>query len=216
MAREKYRAQLETKRRQDALVNSLFDTAESQGDITTRRFVSLRDEDERENEKRDWLERVKEQAMAAEVAKQEEEEARRLALEAAANEPKKEKTKLVGGYFVWQRNEHLTLKRGKLPSPWRKKKDEATGRWYFKNTVTKTTTWVDPRTYETRKHDPLETVDDELPFGWDEAETAEGVHFYINHLDNTHHRDHPRIELEKKQRSYAKKQAESEEAAQQK
>jgi hypothetical protein len=44
------------------------------------------------------------------------------------DEPKFTKTSPVNGYFIWQRNEHLTLKKGPIHRPWRKKLDEATGR----------------------------------------------------------------------------------------
>lgn len=106
----------------------------------------------------------------------------------------------MNGYFIWQRNEHLTLKKGELEKPWRKKLDEATGRFYFKNTETRTTTWIDPRTFdfEERPHNPTLCKGDQLPFGWDKAETESGTVFYINHMTNTHHRSHPREEVANK------------------
>jgi hypothetical protein len=45
--------------------------------------------------------------------------------------------------------------------------------------------------------------DDELPYGWDEAEAEDGTTFYINHLDNTHHRSHPRDEIREREVSAA-------------
>lgn len=120
---------------------------------------------------------------------------------------------MVNGYFVWRRNEHFTLKAGALEHPWRKKEDETTGRWYFKNVDKKTTQWVDPRSHEHRPHDALETKGDDLPYGWDEAETEDGVTFYINHLTNTHHKEHPRVQLQKKKSQYARKEQESAEIA---
>jgi hypothetical protein len=43
-------------------------------------------------------------------------------------------------------------------------------RYYFKNHQTRETTWVDPRTAAVRKKDAKECGEDELPYGWDEAE----------------------------------------------
>lgn len=117
-----------------------------------------------------------------------------------ANEPTEFRTKSVNGYFIWERNEHLTLKKGALERPWRKKLDETTGRHYYKNTETKTTTWIDPRSYDfdERPHDPAACVGDQLPFGWDKAETNNGTVFYVDHINNTHHRQHPRDEVASK------------------
>lgn len=155
---------------------------------------------------------MKQQAAWAEADRQEKETEKQEALRRAESEPKKFKTSAVNGYFVWQRNEHLTIKVGALEKPWKKRVDEVTGRHFFKNTLTKTTTWVDPRSFQGRKHDALTTVGDELPYGWDEAETADGIVFYIDHTTNTHHKEHPRIELQKKQAQYAKKEQENAEA----
>lgn len=137
----------------------------------------------------------------------EEEEQRAVELEAVADEPAEEKTVAVNGYFTWAANEHLELKVGPLERPWREKTDEATGRTYFKNTETKTTTWVDPRSHTARPHDPAECEGDALPFGWDKAETETGVVFYINHLLNEHHKDHPRDQLIAKQQKRDKLKA---------
>lgn len=130
----------------------------------------------------------------------EEESKAKEALSKVADEPAFTKTSAVNGYFIWQRNEHLTLKKGALQRPWRKKLDEATGRFYYKNIETKTTTWVDPRTFDfdERPHNPSMCKGDQLPFGWDKAETESGTVFYIDHITNTHHRLHPREEVANK------------------
>ncbi|KAI9208111.1 uncharacterized protein BJ171DRAFT_471805 [Polychytrium aggregatum] len=47
--------------------------------------------------------------------------------------------------------------------------------------VTKTTTWIDPRTYRVRKHDIKQIKEKELPYGWDEAFDEECGIYYIDH-----------------------------------
>merc|ERR1712127_1179942 len=155
----------------------------------------LAKKDEEIGTDRPGMGQLMEKAQDAEAEAMEEEEQRQEELAAVADEPKEEKTAIVNGYMVWAQNEHLELKVGPLERPWREKTDEATGRTYFKNTETKTTSWVDPRSHTARPHDPAECEGDQLPFGWDKAETETGVVFYINHLLNEHHKDHPRDQL---------------------
>lgn len=105
------------------------------------------------------MERVKAQAAWAEAERMQKESDMKAALAKAQDTtPTKSKTKPVNGYFIWQRNEHNTLRFGPVEKPWKKKVDKNTGRIYFKNVENKTTTWVDPRSREGRKHDPLECV----------------------------------------------------------
>merc|ERR1712127_1108140 len=167
----------------------------------------LAKKDEEIGTDRPGMGQLMEKAQDAEAEAMEEEEQRQEELAAVADEPKEEKTTPVNGYFTWAQNEHLELKVSPLERPWREKTDEATGRTYFKNTETKTTTWVDPRSHTARPHDPAECSADELPFGWDKAETETGVVFYINHLLNEHHKDHPRDQLIGKQQKLAKLEA---------
>lgn len=204
VTREQYQAKLVEARMTRYEVVSFFRDAEVNGMKAASGAKKCKETDEKESESRPWMERLKEQAQNAEAEAAEMEEVRAEALAQVADEPEETKTEMVNGYFVWAQNEHLDLKVGPLQKPWRKKLDETTGRYYFKNTETKKTTWVDPRTFEYRKHDPGETVGDELPFGWDKAETQEGVVFYINHLLNEHHKDHPRNQLNAKKAKLAK------------
>ena len=47
------------------------------------------------------------------------------------DEPIFVKTKPAQGYFIWQRNDHLTLKKGPLEHPWRKKVDEVSRTYLY-------------------------------------------------------------------------------------
>jgi hypothetical protein len=55
---------------------------------------------------------------------------------------------------------------GPLPSNWEKAQWGNTNRYFYVDHNTKTTTWVDPRTYHLRKHDIRDVVPGELPYGW--------------------------------------------------
>ncbi|EGD78782.1 myosin heavy chain [Salpingoeca rosetta] len=208
VARTKFSSLLQEKRKQDRRVTDFLTIAETRGTTCTLRMDKLKEEDAAKQEDRKWLTRVKKQAARAEARRAQKEAERQARLEAIKNEPAKVKTLPHNGFFVWERAEHLDLHVGPLPPPWKKKIDKRTNRHYFKNMESKVTTWVDPRSYEYRKHDPLETQGDELPYGWDEAETEDGVVFYINHLDGTHHPEHPRVTAQRKQEQIAKEQAE--------
>jgi len=176
-------------------MKALFDACEDGGVKVADKMKSLSSLDVAQKDDRPWLGRVMAQASFAEADAVQKEEERAIELAAVADEEPEAETTSVNGYFVYSKNEHLTLKVGQLEKPWRKKTDDQTGRFYFKNTETKTTTWVDPRTHTARKHDPSECEGDDLPFGWDKAQTDSGIVFYINHLTNTHHKDHPKEEL---------------------
>jgi len=213
VARQQYLVQRTAARLQTKQANELLTLIESHGEKASENAQKLKKEDEKASQDRDWLERVKMQAAMAEAEKMQAEEEAKVKLKAVENEPTEVKTKSVNGYFVWQRNEHLTLKKGALESPWRKKLDEATGRYYFKNTETKTTTWIDPRSldFDERPHNPTECSGDQLPFGWDKAETDNGTVFYIDHVTNTHHRDHPKEEVARKIQQRKKLEADAKE-----
>eukprot|EP00730_Choanoeca_flexa_P008282 TRINITY_DN12472_c0_g1_i6.p1 TRINITY_DN12472_c0_g1~~TRINITY_DN12472_c0_g1_i6.p1 ORF type:complete len:1071 (+),score=320.96 TRINITY_DN12472_c0_g1_i6:3126-6338(+) len=103
---------------------------------------------------------------------------------------------------VISKDGRLTVRVGKLPKHWEKKMDPATGRFYFKNHQSKQTTWVDPRTAAVRKFDAADTEGDELPFGWDQAETPDGELYYIDHNTETTHWVHPRLLLDQKRQEY--------------
>ena len=122
--------------------------------------------------------------------------------EVLENQEPEAPTNMVGGYMVYQQNDNCELREGDLEAPWKEKFDDETGRKYFKNTEDKFTTWVDPRTHKVRPHDPSACEKGWLPFGWDKAETESGVVFYIDHLNNTHHKDSPREILDQKQAAY--------------
>lgn len=117
----------------------------------------------------------------------------------------KTKGKVVDGGHVFQRHEQLTMRVGPLPSNWEKKIDPQTGRAYFKNHETHTTSWIDPRTAQTRATDVTKVVGDELPYGWDEAESS-GETYYINHLTQETHWLHPRLLLEEKREDFLRRE----------
>lgn len=204
VTRELYQAKLVQARMTRFEVVDFFKMCEVTGNKAAAASVKMQAIDVKEKDSRTWMDRVTEQAENAEAEALEVEEMRKDALAKVEDEPTEIKTEMVNGYFIWQQNDHLDLKVGALERPWRKKLDETTGRYYFKNTETKKTTWVDPRTFEARAHDPAETTGEELPFGWDKAETQEGVVFFVNHLLNEHHKDHPRDQLNHKKAKYAK------------
>jgi len=201
VARELYQEKLvEARKTREECVRFLRQ-AETGGKKYGDKIQAITKVDEVEGPDRPWMNKLMEVAQNAEAEAIEVEEERQeqlealVELEAAGDEPKEEATTPVNGYFTYAQNEHLDLKVGPLERPWREKTDEATGRTYFKNTETKTTSWVDPRSHTARPHDPAECEGDQLPFGWDKAETETGVVFYINHLLNEHHKDHPRDQL---------------------
>lgn len=209
VAREQYQDKLVEARRTRNLGVRFLLEAERAGSKYQQKMKGFAKVDDELGTDRPGFGKLMEQAQNAEAEAMEMEEQRKEELEKieVADEPKEEKTTPVNGYFVWAANEHLDLKVGPLERPWRKKVDEATGRTYFKNTETKTTTWVDPRSHAARKHDPAECQGEELPFGWDKAETETGVVFYINHLLNEHHKEHPKEQLSNKQQKLEKLEA---------
>eukprot|EP00035_Acanthoeca_spectabilis_P019895 m.430125 g.430125 ORF g.430125 m.430125 type:complete len:1030 (-) comp17117_c0_seq1:1257-4346(-) len=201
VARQQYLVVRTEARQQKRFIEDLMTSCETNGEGWWNRAKKLVREDEVATADRaGWLEKVKMQAMVAEAETLEKEKKAKETLAKVADEPTFLKTKPAGGYFVWMRNEHVTLKKGALERPWRKKVDPGTGRVYFKNTETRTTTWIDPRTFdfEDRPHNPTQCVGDQLPFGWDKAETDGGTVFYIDHVTNTHHRHHPKEEVANK------------------
>lgn len=168
--------------------------------------------DQAEGTRGEKFERLKEQAAnaAADVAEKKQQQEQQLQEVLETQEPEAP-TNMVGGYMVYQQNDNCELREGDLEAPWKEKFDDETGRKYFKNTEDKFTTWVDPRTHKVRPHDPSACEKGWLPFGWDKAETESGVVFYIDHLNNTHHKDSPREILDQKQAAYEQKLAKQEE-----
>jgi myosin-3 len=198
VARQQFFALRTAARKEKRLIDDLFATIEGNGESWCARAKELVKEDEvATSDRAGWLEKVKMQSMVAEADNIEKEKQTKETLAKVADEPQFIKTKAVGGYFVWMRNEHVALKKGALNKPWREKVDAGSGRVYFKNTDTRTTTWIDPRTFDfvERPHNPMECTGDQLPFGWDRAETESGTVFYIDHVTNTHHREHPKEEV---------------------
>jgi myosin heavy subunit len=210
VARSSFTPLVQAARANKKALDTIFSLIEDNGAAASAKMEKLKAEDAAAGDSRNWMERVKAQAQYAEAEKVQKEEAVKAELEKVSNEPTEFETTPVNGYFVYQRNEHLTLKVGPLSKPWRKKVDEATGRNYFKNTETKTTTWVDPRSHTARPHDPSECEGEDLPFGWDKAQTDTGTVFFINHLTNTHHKEHPKAELNAKLTQLAKLEADVE------
>lgn len=155
------------------------------------------------------FEQIKEQAANAQADEAEKKQAMEVELQeriaSTGGEITEERTTEVGGYMTFQQNDNSDLIVGALQAPWKEKLDEETNRKYYKNTEEKFTTWVDPRSHQVRPHDPAECKDKQLPFGWDKAETSAGVIFYIDHLSNTHHKEHPKEILEQKQQAYNSK-----------
>eukprot|EP00049_Salpingoeca_infusionum_P009500 m.160394 g.160394 ORF g.160394 m.160394 type:complete len:1146 (-) comp14350_c0_seq4:619-4056(-) len=97
----------------------------------------------------------------------------------------------------------LTMRVGPLLPPWKKILDPNTGRFYFQNSETKTTTWIDPRSIEVRKMTLEEdSPEDELPYGWDVDVTEDGETYYIDHNTETTHWIHPRLLLDQKREEY--------------
>lgn len=158
VARQKHAELVAAKRRQDGEVASLLSFIEEGGSTKRLRFVNLVMQDEAQRANRQWLLRVQQEAAEAEAARQERERLKKERIRDRKSEPKKMRSLFINGYMVWFCNEHLDLYVGDLPYPWKRKLDSLSGRYYFKHLETKRTTWVDPRSYEWRKHDPLKTV----------------------------------------------------------
>lgn len=80
---------------------------------------------------------------------------------------------------------------GPLPDNWEKAPWGKTGRYFFVDHNSQTTTWVDPRTFHLRKHDIREIVAGELPYAWEEAHDKTVGVYYIDHSTQTHYLDAP-------------------------
>ena len=90
---------------------------------------------------------------------------------------------------------------GPLPDKWEKVSVEKSDRCYFVDHSTKTTTWIDPRTFHFRKHvnhklskDIREITTGELPHGWEEINDFKIGLYYANHNTKTNYRDPPWFE----------------------
>eukprot|EP00053_Salpingoeca_punica_P016252 m.152537 g.152537 ORF g.152537 m.152537 type:complete len:1052 (-) comp16919_c0_seq1:355-3510(-) len=196
IARVRYRKMKRGVTQQKSVVKAAFTMLEDVGAKVAEKIVKHIADDEREKEARaKWLAKV--QKKEAELAKKE----AKAEAKAAAQFSKTKAQAADGNGHVWVRNENLTMRVGKLPPHWEKKIDKATGRPYFKNHETRQTTWVDPRSAVVRKQDAKDTVGDELPYGWDEAE-VDGETYYIDHTTQTTHWLHPRLLLEEKKEQY--------------
>lgn len=62
---------------------------------------------------------------------------------------------------------------------------------YFVNHKTKQTTWIDPRSIETRVSDPQKCQMGQLPYGWDEEIDSEIGVYYIDHTTQSTYLDPP-------------------------
>jgi len=204
ICRVRYRHMVESKRSQTAAIEAVFAGMEASNDAVRAGMLRLGQVDHAAAEKRKWLKTLKKRAEKAEKerlkqeaeakAKAEKEAAKAAAKEAAKYNTKK-RGKVVDGNHVFVRNEQLTKRVGKLDAHWEKKVDPKTGRVYFKNHQTRQTTWIDPRTKQTRKADAKDCAMDELPYGWDEAE-IDGEVYYIDHINQKTHWVHPRLLLD--------------------
>lgn len=210
IARQKYDALVAERRKGLLACSEFLNDVEDKSHFVSGRIGKTQSEDIEKKKKgeRDWVKNLAAVAKQEQLIKEQAEQEKKAALLIAEKEPKQVKSKVMNGHFIWVRNEHLTLKVGDLPPRYRKKLHADSGRYYFKDTEEKTTSWVDPRSEKFRKTDPLKCADDELPYGWEEGETSEGVKFYINHLTNTHCKDHPRVETMRKKAADEKKAAE--------
>lgn len=180
--------------RQD--VRDFIRLAETNGRRAREKHLALVHLDEKLKDQRPWMIKVMEDAEKLEQRRTTLEQKRRR--NSLTMRPSFADTKFIDdAYMIYFLNEHLDETKGKLKFPWVQKKDTTTGRYYYKNVETKTTSWVDPRTHASRKHDPLDCPNNpdtpKLPFGYDKAITKTGVVFYINHLapNYQHHKQHP-------------------------
>nr|WLO57502.1 KIBRA-like protein [Halisarca dujardinii] len=77
-----------------------------------------------------------------------------------------------------------------LPQGWSRKIDNRSGRPYYENHWTQTTTWTDPRSLRPlscKYHDWTK-----LPVGWERIITEQGEIYYVNHDMQSSSWDHPR------------------------
>ncbi|RTE80930.1 hypothetical protein BHE90_004561 [Fusarium euwallaceae] len=90
---------------------------------------------------------------------------------------------IQGKTLFWNSNLHKAttqdprLASTLLPLGWEKRYDHVSGRAYFVNHNTKTTSWEDPRP---------------LPYGWEARTTPDGRAYYVNHNTKTSNWDDPR------------------------
>ncbi|KAJ3222839.1 Membrane-associated guanylate kinase, WW and PDZ domain-containing protein 2 [Clydaea vesicula] len=80
---------------------------------------------------------------------------------------------------------------GPLPTHWEKAPWGKSGRFYFVDHSNKSTTWVDPRTHDIRKHNINDVVPGELPYAWEEAFDEVCGTYFIDHLTQNHFLDGP-------------------------
>ncbi|EDQ84512.1 uncharacterized protein MONBRDRAFT_34664 [Monosiga brevicollis MX1] len=201
--RRRYRALLEGKRQQMECV-ALFiancERASTQAAARNRGLLTI-DEQFSASRRTAWLQQSA-AALSGGLAESEDDEDGED--EPVTTDPSTQvvKIQLADGGHVFERQERLSVRVGPLPAHWEKVVDEATGRVYFRNHETRETTWVDPRSAAVRKLNASDTEGDELPYGWDQAQTAKGEYYYIDHNTGTTHWLHPRLLLDKKREQY--------------
>jgi len=208
IARVRYRKVKARFAEQTTLIAAMIAFVEDNGTIVKDKCAQFGVQDAAATKKRKFVAELKKKAAAEEKKRlKAEEDARKKAEAERVATLKRSKKK------GFKRGEQLTMKVGKLPEHWEKKVDKATGRAYFKNHETRQTTWIDPRTKFTRKQDAAATVGDELPYGWDAAETN-GEKYFIDHLNQQTHWIHPRMLLEEKREEYVEREEETQLRAQ--
>lgn len=220
IARRRFRALKRQLQHQNESVAALLGQVEDSGAAFTTTARQLAVQDDALAAERTFVRKLREKEKAAE----EEEEQRLREAEEAAASPEAaeggnaegdevERGMVAGGGFVFQRKERLTVKVGKLPKGWARRVQNGTGRVYYCNHETRETTWIDPRQALVRPMDARETEGSELPYGWDEAESATGEKYYIDHTTRTTHWVHPRLLLEERRQEYVRKEEEVRERA---
>jgi hypothetical protein len=82
---------------------------------------------------------------------------------------------------------------GELSAPFEKRLDPQSGRHYFVDHRSHTTTWVDPRDAKIKPLDFDQCYDSELPFGWETAVDPDVGLYYIDHNTWTTQLEDPRL-----------------------
>lgn len=90
---------------------------------------------------------------------------------------------------------------GSLPPNWEELIDEETGRPFYVDHNTQTTSWVDPRDVWVKPATFEECVGEELPFGWEEAFDPLVNVYFIDHNTWTTQLEDPRCNHLQEQRS---------------
>lgn len=82
---------------------------------------------------------------------------------------------------------------GPLPENWDKVPVRVAGglRHFYVDHNTKSTTWIDPRTLNIRKHNILDVEKGELPYGWEETVDDNEESYFIDHTTQRNYRMPP-------------------------